>query len=203
VHLVEAGLVEDRGRVAGRGRHRRPELIQVGGAGGVGFQHGLAHVVHQLDQEQLLVHRGHRVGDQLLAYVGEPGGGQQGGQAGTDGRVAPVEADGGAVDLLQPIQGWRRGIRAEGAGEQVLDCDHPAGSDRGPHGPQRRHRLDQVADQQPRIRWMVTCPSPQPTSRHAQPGRSPARVRNALVARAMTAAWGASRSASAYPPRMV
>jgi hypothetical protein len=109
VHLVEAGLVEDRGRVAGRGRHRRPELIQVGGAGGVGFQHGLAHVVHQLDQEQLLVHRGHRVGDQLLAYLGEPGGGQQGGQAGTDGRVAPVEADGGAVDLLQPIQGWRRG----------------------------------------------------------------------------------------------
>jgi hypothetical protein len=46
----------------------------------------------------------------------------------------------------------------------------------------------------------VTCPSPQPTSKHVHPALTPTRERNAAVASAITRAWRARRSASARPP---
>jgi hypothetical protein len=150
--LVHGGLVEGDVRVGGGGGDRGADLGEFVGGGRPGVEDGRVHVVQELGEEQLLVGRRHRVDDDVLAEVDQPGGGQVGGQPRADGRVTAAGADGRAVDRGEAVERRHRRLGVQRGREQVLDRDDPAWPDRGPHRPDHRHRVDEVTQQQARER---------------------------------------------------
>src|SRR5262245_66686000 len=58
--LMDAGLVEDPGGVACGALHVRRELVELGRGCRARGKHAFAHVVHQLDEEELVLDRRHR-----------------------------------------------------------------------------------------------------------------------------------------------